>query len=62
MNVQARPCLTVVVPCYNEETTVLTVLKQVLASPWVSEVVVVDDGSTDGTESSWPVSTTPECG
>lgn len=42
-----RPCLSVVVPCYNEERTVLELLDQVLASPWVAEVVVVDDGSTD---------------
>jgi glycosyltransferase involved in cell wall biosynthesis len=36
-----------VVPCYNEEATVLDLLASVLASPWVAEVVVVDDGSTD---------------
>jgi len=45
----SRRCLTVVVPCYNEHATVLTLLDRVLASPWVAEVVVVDDGSTDGT-------------
>jgi glycosyltransferase involved in cell wall biosynthesis len=45
----AEPCLTVVIPCYNEEATVTTVLGQVLASPYVREVVVVDDGSTDAT-------------
>jgi glycosyltransferase involved in cell wall biosynthesis len=44
-----RPCLTVVVPCFNEEQTVTTVLQQVLASPFVREVIVVDDGSTDET-------------
>ncbi|MFM2078208.1 MAG: hypothetical protein RJA49_2098 [Actinomycetota bacterium] len=43
----ARPCLSVVVPCYNEEATILELLDRVLASPWVHEVVVVDDGSTD---------------
>jgi glycosyltransferase involved in cell wall biosynthesis len=42
-----RPCLTVVVPCYNEEATILQLLDRVLASPWVAEVVVVDDGSKD---------------
>jgi glycosyltransferase involved in cell wall biosynthesis len=40
----------VVVPCYNEQDTVLTLLKRVVDSPWVREVVVVDDGSTDGTQ------------
>ena len=44
-----RPCLTVVVPCYNESTTVLTLIERVLESPWVVEVIVVDDGSVDGT-------------
>jgi len=45
---QAR-CLSVVVPCYNEETTVVTLLTRVLESPYVAEVLVVDDGSTDDT-------------
>jgi len=42
-------CLSVVVPCYNEEATVKELLIQVLDSPWVAEVVLVDDGSTDET-------------
>ncbi|MEZ5216606.1 MAG: glycosyltransferase family 2 protein [Ilumatobacteraceae bacterium] len=44
-----RRCLSVVIPCFNEVATVSTVLDQVLDSPWVGEVIVVDDGSTDGT-------------
>lgn len=36
-----------VVPCYNEEATVKQLLVNVLSSPWVSEVILVDDGSTD---------------
>lgn len=47
MSLDPRPCLTVVVPCYNEEATIETLLGQVLESPWVAEVVVVDDGSRD---------------
>jgi glycosyltransferase involved in cell wall biosynthesis len=46
---EPKPCLSVVIPCYNEEATVETVVAHVLASPWTAEVVVVDDGSTDGT-------------
>ena len=49
MTVRARPCLSVVVPCYDERATVLALLERVLASPWTAEVIVVDDGSTDGT-------------
>jgi len=37
------------VPCYNEQGTILTLLKLVADSPWVREIIVVDDGSTDGT-------------
>ncbi len=44
-----EPCLSVVVPCFNEEATVQQLLDRVLASPWTAEVVVVDDGSTDRT-------------
>jgi glycosyltransferase involved in cell wall biosynthesis len=44
-----RPCLSVVVPCYNEQRTILTLLKHVADSPWVREIIVVDDGSTDDT-------------
>ena len=44
-----RRCLSVVVPCFNEEQTIVPLLGRVLASPWVAEVIVVDDGSTDGT-------------
>jgi glycosyltransferase involved in cell wall biosynthesis len=36
-------------PCYNERLTVEVVIARVLASPWVSELLIVDDGSTDGT-------------
>jgi glycosyltransferase involved in cell wall biosynthesis len=39
----------VVVPCYNEHATILTLIKRVADSPWVREIIVVDDGSTDGT-------------
>ena len=42
-------CLSVIVPCYNEEGTVKELLSKVLESPWVAEVLVVDDGSSDGT-------------
>ena len=49
MSASPRPCLTAVVPCYNEQATILTLLDRVCASPWIHEVIVVDDGSTDTT-------------
>ncbi len=42
-------CLSVVIPCYNEEQTIEEILRRVLASEFVAEVVLVDDGSTDQT-------------
>jgi glycosyltransferase involved in cell wall biosynthesis len=36
-------------PAYNEEATIGEILDRVLRSPWVAEVVVVDDGSSDAT-------------
>ena len=44
-----HPCLSVVMPCYNERETIEEVVERVLASPWTEELVIVDDGSTDGT-------------
>ena len=44
----AELCLSVVVPCFNEAATIATTLKHVLDSPYTAEVIVVDDGSTDG--------------
>jgi glycosyltransferase involved in cell wall biosynthesis len=41
-------CLSVVIPCYNEAATIKAVLERVLESPFVNEVIVVDDGSKDG--------------
>ena len=41
--------LSVVVPCYNERGTIRTLLDRVLAQPFDIEIVIVDDGSTDGT-------------
>jgi glycosyltransferase involved in cell wall biosynthesis len=42
--------LSVVVPCFNESETILELLASVLAQPCVGEVVVIDDGSTDGSK------------
>ena len=40
-------CASVVIPTYNEEATVCTVVRRVLAQSEVQEVIVVDDGSRD---------------
>ncbi len=41
--------LSVVIPCYNEKATIREIISRVLAEPTEKEVIVVDDGSTDGT-------------
>jgi glycosyltransferase involved in cell wall biosynthesis len=41
--------LSVVIPCFNERPTIELMLKRVLDSPFTGEVIIVDDGSTDGT-------------
>lgn len=40
--------LSVVVPCFNEAETIVELLESVISQPCVGEVVVIDDGSTDG--------------
>ena len=41
--------MSVVIPVYNEKNTVLEVLKKVRSVDLPKEIIVVDDGSTDGT-------------
>jgi glycosyltransferase involved in cell wall biosynthesis len=41
--------LSVVVPVYNERATILEIVRRVREAPFEKEVLVVDDGSTDGT-------------
>jgi glycosyltransferase involved in cell wall biosynthesis len=43
------PCLSVVIPAYNEEATLAAVVRKVLALEHLLEVVVVDDCSSDRT-------------
>ena len=48
-NADIEPCLSVVMPVYNEADTVSEVIKTVLAQRPVAQLVIVDDASTDGT-------------
>jgi glycosyltransferase involved in cell wall biosynthesis len=48
-NADIAPCLSVVMPVFNEEASVAAVLEEVLRQRPVQEVVVVDDCSTDRT-------------
>jgi glycosyltransferase involved in cell wall biosynthesis len=48
-NAGIAPCLSVVMPVYNEAATVERAVAAVLAQRPVQELIVVDDGSRDGT-------------
>jgi len=41
--------LSVVIPAYNEKPTIAEIIARVKATPYDKEIIVVDDGSTDGT-------------
>ena len=42
-------CLSIVMPVYNEKNTVLEIVNKVLKLESLKELIIVDDGSTDGT-------------
>ncbi|HEY3045045.1 MAG TPA: glycosyltransferase family 2 protein, partial [Vicinamibacterales bacterium] len=44
-----NPLVSVVMPAYNERDTIEEIIRRVLAVPLRLELVVVDDGSSDGT-------------
>ena len=45
------PELSVIIPVFNEERTVIAALERVLRAPYRKQVLIVDDGSTDQTVS-----------
>jgi dolichol-phosphate mannosyltransferase len=48
-NQRWQGCVSVIVPVYNEAAHVGELLRSIQASPVKKEIIVVDDGSTDGT-------------
>jgi len=42
--------LTVVIPVYNEKNTIQEVIEKVKQSPVEKEIIIIDDGSNDGTK------------
>jgi glycosyltransferase involved in cell wall biosynthesis len=40
--------VSVVVPCFNEKETILDLVQNVIDAPFEKEILIVDDGSTDG--------------
>ena len=49
--------LSVVMPVFNENATIRTIVDRVLATPYDVELVIVDDFSTDGTREKLPENT-----
>jgi glycosyltransferase involved in cell wall biosynthesis len=43
------PCVSAVMPAFDEETTIEVAAERVLKSPWCAELIIVDDGSRDRT-------------
>ncbi len=41
--------ITVIIPAYNEKNTIQEIVRRVKAMKMVDEIIIVDDGSTDGT-------------
>ena len=41
--------ISVVIPVYNEVTTIKEVISSVMAAPYDKELIIIDDGSVDGT-------------
>jgi glycosyltransferase involved in cell wall biosynthesis len=47
----APACLSVIIPAFNEQATIIAILEKVCSLRYVNQVVVVDDASTDSTYS-----------
>ena len=49
LNVNIEKRLSVIIPVYNEEDTVLGIVDRVLARPETGEIIIIDDASKDNT-------------
>jgi len=52
--------ISVLIPTYNEIKTLPYVIKKVAETPYDKEIIIIDDGSTDGTKE-WLLSTGLKC-
>lgn len=50
-NADVAPCLSVVIPVFNEQATIQEIVRCVCAQRPVEEIIIVDDCSTDGSSS-----------
>lgn len=49
MSSAGSPCLSIIIPAYNEESTLVTVVRKALQVPNLMEIIIVDDCSADKT-------------
>ena len=42
-----EPKLSIIVPVFNEEDTLLEIMQRISDQPWKKEIIAIDDGSTD---------------
>ncbi|MCO4770522.1 MAG: glycosyltransferase family 2 protein [Deltaproteobacteria bacterium] len=49
-----NPLLSIVIPVYNEREWVAELVRRVLEQPFTMELILIDDGSTDGTRDILP--------
>ena len=47
--IKGEPRLSVLMPVYNEGRTIREIIRRVQEAPYEKEIIIVDDGSTDGT-------------
>lgn len=52
-NIPEKKKLSIIIPCYNEESSILALLKKITSLPYDRsyEIIIVNDGSTDNSES-----------
>ena len=53
--------VSIIIPVYNEMKTIENVLRRVKAAPFEKEIVIVDDGSRDGTRDFLSALRDPDC-
>ena len=41
--------ISIIMPCYNEQDTILDIVAEVKATPYEKEIIIIDDGSQDNT-------------
>jgi len=49
MSMEQKPFLSIIIPAYNEANFIRDVIRRVQETPYEKEIIIVDDGSVDGT-------------